>query len=177
MRPGLAVALLGLLGVAVQGALVDLLPRGMAPDLGLLAAVAAALVLGRASGLLVAFAVGLAADLLSGTLLGQHAALRMMEFFLTAAVAGSLDLGRALPLAVYVGALALGDAVGLLGLSWLFLGPLPVSAGDLERVAVRAAVTAAVAPLAAALLRGVARRLDERAARREMRIDTRRPVF
>jgi cell shape-determining protein MreD len=171
------VAVLGLLAVALQGALMDLLPPRFVPELGVLAAVAAARVLGRASGLMVAFGVGLAADLLSGALLGQHAALRMGAFLVTVAVGGSLDLQRPVPLAVFVWALALGDAVASLGLTWLFLGPVPLAARDAAPLVVRAAVTAALAPGAVGLAREVVRRLDERQARRDMRLDTRRPGF
>ena len=177
MRPALAIAAMGLLGVALQGALADLLPRRFVPELGLLVTVVAALRLRRESGLLVAFALGLAADLLSGALLGQHAALRLGAFGLTVAVSGSLDLGRGLPLAVFVWGLALADALGSLGLSWLFLGPVPVGLGDVAPLLLRATTTAALAPFVHGLGRAVVRRLDEREARREMRIDTRRPAF
>lgn len=177
MRPALAVLGLGGLGVALQGALADLLPRAVVPELGLLAVVGAALVLGRGSGMAVAFLLGLGADLLSGALLGQQAALRLLAFAVTVGLGGSLDLGRGLPLAVFVFALVLGDGIALLGLTRLFLGPVPVSLGELEVLAGRAALTAALAPAAAGLFRGLVRRLAEGEARREMRLETRRPVF
>lgn len=177
MRPALAVALLGLLAVALQGALADLLPRSLVPELGLLATLAAALLLGPASGMLVAFAVGLAADTLSGALLGQNALLHLVAFAVTGAVGKSLDLGRLLPLVVFAWALVAGHVLASLGISWLFLGPLPVLWQDVSTLAPRVLVSGGLAPFTTGLARRLLRRLDERADRRAMRLDTRRPAF
>jgi hypothetical protein len=147
------------------------------PDLSLLLTLAAALVLGAGPGLLVAAGVGLGADMVSGTLLGQLACLRLLELAVTRGIAGQLDLRRGLPLAVYAFALVWIDGLGQAGLSWLFLGAFPLQAGELVTLGVRAAVTAPFAPLVGSLVRRVCELLDESDARREMRLDPRRAML
>jgi hypothetical protein len=177
MRQTLALLALGWLSVLVQGGLSHLLPAYAVPDFSLLLTLAAALVLGAASGLVVAAGVGLGADMVSGTLLGQLACLRLIELAVTRGIAGQLDLRRGLPLAVYAFALAWVDGLGQVGLSWLFLGAFPLQPGELVTLGIRAALTAPFAPLAGALVRRVCERLDESDARREMRLDTRRAML
>jgi rod shape-determining protein MreD len=177
MKPPLALAALGLLAALVQGAFSHLVPAHLVPDLSLLVTLAAALVLGPGAGLLVAAAVGLGADMVSGTLLGQLACLRLLELVLTRAIAGQLDLRRGLPLAVFAFALVGIDGFGQAGLSLLFLGDFPLQAGELLTLAIRAALTAPFAPVVAGLARRLCERLDESEARREMRLETRRAVI
>jgi len=177
MKPPVALTALGLLAALVQGALAYLAPAHLVPDLSLLVTLAAALVLGPAAGLVVAATVGLGADMVSGTLLGQLACLRLLELVLTRGIAGQLDLRRGLPLAVFAFALVWIDGFGQAGLSLLFLGEFPLRAGELVTLGIRAAVTAPLAPLVGALARRVCERLDESEARREMRLETRRAVL
>ena len=177
MRPTLALLALGWLSVLVQGGLSHLAPAYGVPDLSLLLTLAAALVLGPAPGLIVAAGVGLGADMVSGTLLGQLACLRLLGLAVTRGIAGQLDLRRGLPLAVYAFALVWIDGLGQAGLSWLFLGAFPLQAGELVTLGVRAAVTAPFAPLVGSLMRRVCELLDESDARREMRLDPRRAML
>jgi hypothetical protein len=177
MRPTLALLALGWLAVLVQGGLSHLAPAYVVPDLSLLLTLAAALVLGAAPGLIVAAGVGLGADMVSGTLLGQLACLRLLELVVTRGIAGQLDLRRGLPLAVFAFALVWIDGLGQAGLSWLFLGAFPLQPGELVTLAIRAALTAPFAPLVGALVRRICEGLDESEARREMRLDTRRAVI
>jgi hypothetical protein len=177
MRPTLALLALGWLSVLVQGGLAHLVPAYAVPDFSLLLTLAAALVLGPASGLLVAAGVGLGADMVSGTLLGQLACLRLLELAVTRGIAGQLDLRRGLPLAVYAFALVWVDGLGQAGLSWLFLGAFPLQPGELVTFGIRAALTAPFAPPVGALVRRLCERLDESDARREMRLDTRRAML
>lgn len=177
MRRPLAVLGFGMLAVVIQSALGTILPVHVVPDFGLLVPVAAALLLGPAGGLLVAATVGLAADMLSGSLLGQQAALRICEFTLTRLLASQLDLRRTLPLAIYAAGLSLLDALGMAGLTRLFLGSFAVSAHDLGVVAARSLVDALFASPLVGVIRRLVRWIGEEEARREMRIDTRRPVL
>jgi rod shape-determining protein MreD len=177
VRRGLAVLVLGIGMVVMQSALGTILPVHLVPDLGLLVTVAAALLLGPAEGLLVAAAVGFGADMLSGALLGQHAALRLCELALTRGLAAQLDLRRPIPLAIYTGGLYLLDALGMAGLARVFLGAFPVTLHDLAAVAARAAVTALFAPALAGAARSLVRWIGEEESRREMRLDTRRPLL
>jgi len=177
MRPTLALLALGLLAALVQGAAANLLPARAVPDLSLLLTLSTALVLGTGSGLIVAAGVGLGADMVSETLLGQLACLRLLELVSTRAIAGQLDLRRGLPLAVFAFAMVWLDGFGQAGLTRLFLGEFPLQAGELLNLAVRAIVTAPFAPVVGGLVRRICERLDESEARREMRLDTRRPVL
>jgi cell shape-determining protein MreD len=171
------VAALGILALLLEGALAALVDVRWIPDFGLLVPIAAALWLGPAEGLLVAAGIGLAADTLSGSLLGQQAFLRLLEFTVTRAVASKLDLRRPLPLTVFVLAVGLADAAAMGGLTRLFLGELPLSTRQLGGLAMRAAMSALFAPLVAGVVRGFVERRGEFEARREMRLDTRRPAF
>ena len=62
-------------------------------------------------------------------------------------------------------------------LTRLFLGELPLSTRQLGGLAMRAAMSALFAPLVAGVVRGLVERRGEFEARREMRLDTRRPAF
>lgn len=177
MRPAIAVLLLGLFLIVLQGSLAHVLPPLLLPDLGLLVVLAAAIFLGPAEGLLLAAFLGLMSDVLSASLLGEFACVRILEFVLTRAVAGKLDLRRGLPFTVYTMAALPLDAALVLGLTRLYLGPLPLAPGALLPALERAVPTLVVA---APVARGVRRLIDhlgEARDRREMRLDTRRPVL
>ena len=81
MKAALAFLGLGALAIVVQGALVGVFPARWCPDLGFLMVIG----LGtrwRSSGggLVISAALGYLADLLSGSLLGQHLLLRMFAY-------------------------------------------------------------------------------------------------
>jgi cell shape-determining protein MreD len=173
----LGVLALGLAALVVQGLLARVLPLHLVPDLGLLVPLAAALVLEPAAALLLAAALGLGADGLSGALLGQHAFLRLLEVGIARGLAGQLDLKRAGPFAVFAAGVGIFDALGQAGLSRLFLGAFDFRWAELPAFGLRALATAACAPLVALMVGGLIERLREGQARREMRLDTRRPML
>ncbi len=175
MRKTAAVLVLGLLALVLESALTSGVPVRFVPQASLLAAVAAGLVLGPGEGLVVAFLVGLGADALSGTLLGQQAMLRLLEFLATRVVASQLDLRHGLPLVVFVTTLAAVDALLLVAQSRFFLG-LAFHWSEVGGVLVRTVATGVCAPFAGSFAQGLVDRLDESQARREMRLDTRRPA-
>jgi rod shape-determining protein MreD len=177
VKSGAALLGLGWLAVVVQGALAHLWAAHWVPDVALLFTVAAALLLGPGTGLVVAAALGLGADMVSGTLLGQLACLRLVELGFTRVVAAQLDLRRGLPLAIFAFAMVVLDAAGQAGLSRLFLGSFPVQTEELLTLGVHAAVTAPFAPFVGSLARRLCDRLDEGDARRELRLDPRRAVM
>jgi cell shape-determining protein MreD len=178
MRPTAILVGLALLAVALQGALAALLPPVLLPDLGLLLAVAAAVAAPAVGALLLAAGLGYGADLLSGTLLGQVALLRILECAATRFVHGQFHLERALPLATFTFALSLLDALGLAALSDLFLGSSPIGLEALPTALGRALLNAALAPLVQRLVSSVLANLQEGdSRRREVRFDTRRPVM
>jgi hypothetical protein len=177
MKSALALLGIGCLAALVQGGLAHLLPSWAVPDLSLLVTLAAASALEPGWGLLVAAGIGLGADMVSGPVLGQLAFLRLMEFSVARLVAGQLDLRRGLPLTVFAFALVVLDGVGQITLGRMLLGWFPLSAVELLGLAAHGLVTAPLAPSAAGLARRIREGLDETEARRDMRLDTRRPVL
>jgi cell shape-determining protein MreD len=179
MRSMLAILALGVLGLIVESALLNLLPARWVPDLGLLIPVVAILALPPVEGLLLAAALGLSAGMFSNALLGQHALIRIVEFVVIRVVNAQLDLKRALPLAVFAFAITLFDTAGLLGITRFFFGESPIPLRETGDLLVHAGVNGAVAPMLAAPLRRIVERFAERDARRgrEVRLDTKRPML
>jgi cell shape-determining protein MreD len=175
----LAIFALGVLGLIVQSALLNLLPGHWVPDLGLLIPVVAILALPPIEGLLLAAALGISAGMFSNALLGQYALIRIVEFVVIRVLNAQLDLKRALPLAVFAFAITIFDAAGVIGITWLFFGVFPIPLGETGNLLVRAGVNAVFAPLLVVPLRGLVERFTERDARRsrEVRLDTKRPVL
>ena len=177
MRGALAWSAIGLLGVAGQAMLVAGFGSGWVPDLSLLAVIAAALVLGPSEGLIVACVLGFGADMVSGSPLGQHAFVRVIELTVVRGFAGQLDLRRVVPQAVLGFAVSLLDSALLAGVSFLFVPTFAVAWSELGGLVARAAVTGLAAPAVGSLARTVIEWLSETEGRREMRLETRRPVL
>jgi hypothetical protein len=177
MRPALALLALGWLAIAVQGGLAKLLPGWLVPDLSVLAMLAAAATLDAGWALVVAAAIGLGADMASAPPLGQLAFLRTVEVALARVVAGQLDVRRGLPLLVFTSSVVALDGLAQIGLGRLLFGSFALHPADLLSLAARALVTAPFAPVVLGLSRRLRERLDETEARRDMRLETRRPVL
>lgn len=178
MREALVLLAAGVIALALESALLAQLPPAAVPGFSLLFPIAAALLLGPLEGVLVSAALGFGADMLSGALLGQHAFLRLVEFAVVRAAVGQFDLVRPLPFTLFAFAIALADAAGSAALIEFFLGSFDPDARSLATVALRALATAAAAPLVLALARRVAAwGGGEGDVRREMRLETKRPVL
>jgi cell shape-determining protein MreD len=178
MRALAALLALGFAALAAQGALAALLPAALAPDLGLLLVLSASVAAPTVPAMLLASAVGYGTDLLSGTLLGEHALLRLLEFAATRFVSAQFHLERGLPLATFCLAIGCLDALGLAAVSALFSGASPLGLDALPAAGVRAAVGAALVRGVHRVVSGVLALLVEPDARkREVRFDTRRPVL
>jgi rod shape-determining protein MreD len=175
----LVIFALGVLGLIVQSALLNLLPARWVPDLGLLIPVVAILALPPTEGLLLAAALGISAGMFSNALLGQHALIRIVEFVVIRVLNAKLDLRRALPLAVFAFAITIFDAAGIMGITRLFYGELPFPIGETGNLLVRAGVNGVVAPMLSAPMRGIVERFTEGDARRsrDVRLDTKRPIL
>lgn len=176
MKKAVVLLLLGLFALMVESALAAGMPVRFVPQASLLATVAAGLVLRPAEGLLVAAVLGLSADALSGTLLGQQTMLRILELVATRGIAAQLDLRHALPLVAFVTFLSIADAALLVAQSRFFLG-LAFHGSELVGVLVRAVATGLCAPVVGSLAFRLVGRLDERQARREMRLEPGRPTL
>lgn len=124
------------------------------PDFSLLLLLAAALLLGPAGGLCLAFVLGLGADMFSGALFGQHAVARLMLFAPARIAAQQLNLRRKLPFAAAAFLLVMADTALLFALGDAFA--LAAHWGWRETAALfaRALLTALCAPplLAAAVI-------------------------
>ncbi len=178
IRRALALAALALAALILQSVATAVLPPGWAPDLALLLAIAAAVCASPLEGLLLATGVGYGADLLSGSLLDQHALQRLAVFTATRAVSAQFHLKRGLPLAVCAVCITVADAAGTAGLSWLFHGDPLVGLHAPRQLATRALVNALCAPAVMGVLEAVLDLLVEREARRrDVRLETRRPVL
>jgi cell shape-determining protein MreD len=177
MRPALALLALGWLAVIVQGGLALLLPGWAVPELALLVTLAVASALEPGFGLGVAAGIGLGGDMVSSPPLGQLAFLRLLELTLARLVSSQLDLRRGLPLMVFAFAVVLFDGLAQIVLGRLLLGSFPLQPIELLGLLGRALVSAPLAPAAVSLARRLRERLDESEARRDMRLDTRRPVL
>ena len=178
MRRAFALAGLGLAALIVQSVATAVLPVRFVPDLALLLAIAAAVSAAPIEGMLLAAGVGYGADLLSGALLGQQALLRLAAFGVTRTVSSQFHLKRGLPLAICVASVTVADAAGTAGIGWLFTADPWLGLHDPLALATRAAVNALFAPFAVGLLDNVLELLTEREARRrDVRLETRRPVL
>lgn len=103
MKSPLALFLLGLSALILQGALARIIPPPWFPDLAWLVVLAIGLRWpSLLSGALLACLLGYAMDLVSGSLMGQHALLRLLSYLAAALAARQLDLSGGLPVAVFV---------------------------------------------------------------------------
>ena len=176
MKPAVALLLVSAFAVMVQGAAAGLIGHFIIPDLGLLIVVA----LGTrwrslASGIVLAALIGYLADLLSGSLLGQHALLRMLAFAAARVGSRSLNLRGALPQAVFVGILSLVNALGVAVLTTFFAPDTGFGIASAGALLAHAGINAVFAPLVAL---GTDRLLglvsDDDAGRRLLRFEPRR---
>ena len=165
------------LAVVVQAMLAGALSPTWVPDLSLLAAMAAALVLGPAEGLVAACLIGLGTDMLSGSLMGQHGFVRVVEFVVVRVFAGQLDLARAFPQVIMALALSALDGVLMAGLSSVFSATFPLAWSEVTVLAPRAFVTACGAPLVGGAAVRVAEGWGDGEGRQEIRLETRRSVL
>jgi rod shape-determining protein MreD len=175
VRRGLALLGFGLVLLWLQGAVATFLPPRACPDLGLLAVLAIGLRWERlASGFALAGLLGFAADVLSGSLLGQHALLRLFVFAGARMASRQLNLRGALPLAVFAFGLSLAYALAAFALTDFFVPGSSASWGELATAAPHALLDALFAPLVSAgvervsLLAG-----DDTADRRPLRLEPR----
>ncbi len=121
MTRAIGVLGIGFLAVVVQGALAAVVPPPWCPDVALLVVLAIGLRWeGLASGLFLVFALGYAADIVSGGLRGGHALLRMFVFVGARLASRQLNLAGALPLAVSAAVLSVAYGLAVVVLAHFF---------------------------------------------------------
>jgi rod shape-determining protein MreD len=102
MKAGFALLALGIVALLVQGSIATFLPPPYCPDLAFLVVLCIGLVWDHpVAGLVVAALLGYSADLLSSSLLGQHAFLRLFVFVGARVASRRLNIRGNLPLACF----------------------------------------------------------------------------
>ncbi|MDP6980890.1 MAG: hypothetical protein QF570_20200 [Myxococcota bacterium] len=178
----LAVFILGLLALGVQGGLAMVMPRSLCPDLGLLVVLAIGLHwLEVTPGMFVASALGFAADLLSSAIFGAHALLRVLAFSLTSLARSQMDLRGGAIFALFAGAITILNALGLMLLLRFFTsGEAGAAAfsvwGVFSGVLPHAAINACLAPAVSAVVVWVCDRVEGEASRPGIEFEARRPT-
>jgi rod shape-determining protein MreD len=123
MRTLTALFAVGVFALLVQGTLATLLEAPWCPDLGLLVVIAIGLRWRQpATGLVLAAGLGFAADLLSGSLFGQHALLRIVVFSSAFLAGRQLNLRGSLPLVVFAISVSFLYGVAVYLVSSFFVG-------------------------------------------------------
>lgn len=177
MKRAVLLLVLGMLCPMLQGALVAHLPRILCPDFSLLVVVGLALSWrSTAGGLLVAGSVGFVADLLSNSLLGQHALLHLATYAAARYASVHVNLKGGLPQMVFAATWTAAYGMALGGLTAFFSPGVPFAWMDAGELVVRSLVNSLGAPL---VIRGVAlttSRLgdDETGGRRTLRLEPRK---
>jgi rod shape-determining protein MreD len=158
MKLGIVFALVGLTALVVQGVLATLLPPPWCPDLALLVLIGVGLRWERLStGLPLAALLGYATDLLSGSLLGQHALLDTVVLAGTILATRQLNLRGSWPLVFFAAGLALAYGVAMLAITGFFIGGVEIRVGWLSVQLIHAAVAGVTAPFVSG---GVGRLFD-----------------
>ena len=154
---------LGAVALTLQGAVASFLPPRFCPDLGFLLVVALGLCWRSAvGGVCVAGAIGYTTDLLSGSLLGQHALLRLAAYAVARFGNRHLNLRGALPQMVFVAVLTCANAFAMALLTSFFSPGTGVGMVAVRELLPQAVANALFAPpVALATARAVARLGDE----------------
>ncbi len=168
MKRTLALLLIGIAAPMVQGAANTFVPARFTPDLGFLIVIGLGLHWrSAAGGVAISAALGFVADLLSGSLLGEHTLLRLLAFGAARLASRHLNLRGSLPQAIFVFFFTAVNVVGVGLLNTFF-----TSGGGFDMVALRdllphASVNALFAPLMSRVVEAVATSLgDDEGGRR-----------
>lgn len=174
MKRVVGLFLLGALTPMLQGAIGGALPTGLCPDLSFLFVVGVGLCWrSTAGGLVLAGFTGFVADLLSGSLLGQHALLRVLAYVAARLISVHINLLGARSQIVFVALLTIANALALGALTAFFSRGTGFDLGTGE-VLRHALVNAVVAPFVVTLTGlAVARLGDEDGGRRLLRLEPR----
>ena len=123
MKAMAAALAMGLAALVLQGALARVVSPPWCPDFAWLVVVALGLRWPHwLSGLCVAVVLGYAMDLVSGSLMGQHALMRLLTFLAAAIAARQLDLSGAIPVAIFVFLTTLLYGLATVGILSFFVG-------------------------------------------------------
>ncbi len=175
MKRALALLLLGALAPLAQGAAATLVPPRYVPDLSLLLVIALGVHWRSApAGLLLALCLGFLADVFSGSLLGQHALLRVLAFAAARGASSHLNLRGVFPQATFVAGLTLANAAALGALTAFFVPGADGSWVVWRDLLPQACVNATAAPFVVAGTAGLIRLLGDEDTGRRVVLDPRR---
>lgn len=148
MKRIIALLALGALAPMIQGALGTFVPLHYCPAFGLLLVVGLGLHWrSTAGGIALSATLGVIADLLSGSLLGQHMLLRLFAFGAARACSQQLNLRGVMPQAIFVAALTVVTALGTGALTSFFGAGRGVDGEMLRELIPHALINGAFAPL------------------------------
>ncbi len=162
MKRVLALLAIGALAPMIQGVVGTFVPLHYCPDLGLLLVVGLGLCWrSTAGGIALSAALGLIADLLSGSLLGQHMLLRIFAFGAARACNRQLNLRGLIPQAIFVVALTVVTTLGTGALTAFFGAGRGVDGEMLRELIPHALINGAFAPLGVWLVERVSNWFSE----------------
>lgn len=163
-----ALLLVGFVALILQGAMARTIPPPWCPDLGWLVVVALGLRWPRfLPGLFASVILGYAMDLVSGSLMGQHALMRLLTYLAAALAARQLDLSGGLPVSILVFGGTLVYGVSVVAVLSFFVGSDGVDFSVLvDAVCHGIANVIAVGPILSLVERILARLSDEEVGRR-----------
>lgn len=171
MKSAFAAIGLGLAALIFQGALARTISPPWCPDLAWLVVVGVGLRWpGFLSGLFVAAPLGFAMDLVSGSLMGQHALMRILSYLTAALASRQLDLSGGLSVSIFVFSLSLAYGAGIAATLSFFVGSNVVGFDLVGMTFAHAVVnTIAAGPMIRLVERIITRFSDEEIARRAPR--------
>jgi rod shape-determining protein MreD len=166
----LAVGFIALIG---QGAIATVVPPPYCPDLALLVVLVIALRWhGLVLGFVLAALLGFAADLLSGSLMGQHALLRLVAYLGAYFAGGQLNMKGALPVAIFGASVSVLYGLALVVLTGFFGAGSEISWRGFGDLLLHSLVNGVFAPYLLALVtRALAWSGDPESAARTLHID------
>ena len=158
----------GLLALILQGALARIITPPWCPDLALLVVIALGLRWPRfLSGVFLAMILGYAMDLVSGSLMGQHALLRLLTYLAAALAGRQLDLTGGLPVSILVFGTTFVYGIVIVSLLSFFVGSEGLSLTVLiDAFCHSIANVVAAGPMLSVVERVQARFSDDEAGRR-----------
>jgi rod shape-determining protein MreD len=158
----LALLVIGAFAPMVQGAVGTFVPLHYCPDLGLLLVVGLGLCWrSTASGVALSAVLGFIADLLSGSLLGQHMLLRIFAFGAARACSRQLNLRGVIPRAIFVVVLTVVSTLGTGALTAFFSAGPGVDGEMLRELVPHALINGAFAPFGVWLVERISSWLSE----------------
>lgn len=123
MKSMAAILALGLAALIVQGAIARTIAPPWCPDLAWLVVVGIGLRWPNfLSGAILAVTLGYAMDLVSGSLMGQHALLRLVSYLAAALAARQLDLSGGFPVAIFVVVMTMAYGLATVTMLSFFVG-------------------------------------------------------